>query len=141
MPPPSGQSPAPTSSTESPDEAELPTVAAISRRTATQSRRSRSSSLSSTDSEPEEYFIEWLVYMGKLLLHSDVVSPAKWDLADHWRGQKQRVKQTLENRGKGEKLAHRIAGIPVAINAKGMKVLQLSAHEVSIDGWWNKIDD
>ena len=119
----------------------MPTVAAISQRAATQSRRSRSSSLSSTDSEPKEYFIERLVYMGKLLLHSDVVSSTKWNLADRWRGQKQRVKQTLENRGKGEKLARRIAGIPVIINAKGMKVIQLSAHEVLINDWWNKIDN
>jgi hypothetical protein len=91
--------------------------------------------------EPKEYYIEWLVYMGKALLHSDVVSSDKWDLAARFRGQRTHVKETLEIRGKGESLARRITGIPVTINAKGMKVLQFSAHERDAEGWWNKIDN
>jgi hypothetical protein len=61
--------------------------------------------------------------MGKELLHSDVVSSEKWDLTANFSGQRTRIKKTLEFRGKGESIARRIAGIPVTINAKGMKVL------------------
>jgi hypothetical protein len=56
IPPPSRQSPASTASPRS--------------------RVTRSPSSSSTD-EPKEYYIEWLVYMGKELLHSDVISSDK----------------------------------------------------------------
>jgi hypothetical protein len=136
--PPSGQSPALTASDS--DDQELPSVRTIARHALVRSRVSRSPSSSSTD-EPKEYYIEWLVYMGKALLHSDVVSSDKWDLAARFRGQRTRVKETLEIRGKGESLARRITGIPVTINAKGTKVLQFSAHEPDTEGWWKRIDN
>jgi hypothetical protein len=117
LPPSSGQSPASTASDS--DDQELPSVRTIAQHA---SVRSPSPSSSSTD-EPKEYYIEWLVYMGKELLHSDVVSSEKWDLAANFSGQRTRVKKTLELRGKGESIARRITGIPVTINAKGMKIL------------------
>jgi hypothetical protein len=61
--------------------------------------------------------------MGKELLYSDVVSSDKWDLTTNFRGQRTRVKATLELRGKSESLARRIAGIPVTITAKNIKIL------------------
>jgi hypothetical protein len=62
-------------STESGEsEEELLTAPTIIRRAATKSRKPRSLSISFTDSEPKEYYIEWLVYMRKQLLHSDLIS-------------------------------------------------------------------
>jgi hypothetical protein len=69
--PPSGQSPA--SITSASDNQELPPVRTIARCALV---RSRSPSSSLTD-EPKEYYIEWLIYMGKELLYSDVVSSDK----------------------------------------------------------------
>ena len=105
IPPPSGQSPASTASDS--DDQELSSVRTMARHASGRSRVSQSPSSSSTD-EPKEYYIEWLVYMGKELLHSDVVSSEKWDLAASFSGQRTRVKNPLELRGKGESLARRI---------------------------------
>jgi hypothetical protein len=120
IPPPSGQSPASTASDS--DDQELPPVRTIAQHASARSRVSRSLSSSSTD-EPKEYYIEWLVYMGKELLYSDVISSDKWDLTARFRSQRTRVKATLELRGKDESISRRIAEIPVTINAKGIKAL------------------
>jgi hypothetical protein len=117
IPPSSGQSPASTASDS--DDQELPSVRTIAQHA---SVKSPSPSSSSTD-KPKEYYIEWLIYIGKKLLHSDVVSSEKWDLTANFSGQRTRVKKTLKLKGKGESIVRRIAGIPVTINAKGIKVL------------------
>jgi hypothetical protein len=65
VPPPSGQSSVSTESGESEIEEKLPTTPTIIRRAAAKSRKPRSLSISLTDSEPTEYYIEWLVYIRK----------------------------------------------------------------------------
>jgi len=67
----SGQSP--TSTASDSDNQEQPSVRTIALHALVRSLVSRSPSSSPTD-EPKEYYIEWLIYMGKKLLHSDVVS-------------------------------------------------------------------
>jgi hypothetical protein len=134
MHPPSRQSSMSAESGESEIKEELPTTPTIIRRAAAKSRKPRLLSISSTDSEPTEYYIEWLVYIGKQLLHSDLVSSEKWDLTERWRGQKQRVKVTLEQRGKGEYIIPRIASIPISISTKGIKVLLFSTYKINYEG-------
>jgi hypothetical protein len=84
VPPPSGQSSMSTESGESESEIkeELLTAPIIIRRAAAKSRKPRSLSISLTDNEPTEYYIEWLMYIGKQLLHSDLIFSEKWDLAE-----------------------------------------------------------
>jgi hypothetical protein len=77
VPLPSEQSSMSTESGESEIKEELPTAPTIIRRAAAKSRKPRSLSISSTDSEPTKYYIKWLVYIGKQLLHSDLISSEK----------------------------------------------------------------
>jgi hypothetical protein len=77
VPPPSGQSSVSTESGESKIKKELLTTPTIIRRAAAKSRKPYSLSISLTDSEPTEYYIKWLVYIRKQLLHSDLISSEK----------------------------------------------------------------
>jgi hypothetical protein len=66
MPPPSKQS--------SKIKEKLLTTPIIVRRAAAKSRKLYSLSISLTDNEPTEYYIKWLVYIRKQLLHLDLIS-------------------------------------------------------------------
>jgi hypothetical protein len=72
IPPPSGQRPTSQLDDQSIDDEELPTVSVISRRAS--GNQPRSLSISLTESEASGYYINWLVYMGKELLYSDLIT-------------------------------------------------------------------
>jgi hypothetical protein len=78
------------------------------------------------------------VLLGKEVFHTDVVLSSHWNVEDLYRAARTRVKDALKSRGKDEKLIPNTVGIPVVINAKGMKALQITVMmPFKENPWWD----
>ena len=103
VPPPSGQSPASTAMAT--DEDELPSVPSIARRASARAPRSPSLSrevLEGSCTPVDVYWLDWLTYLDKEILHSEVVRSELWTVDKCYAAAKNRAQKALHLRGKGE---------------------------------------
>jgi hypothetical protein len=132
IPPPSAQDTASSSSNDN-----LLPVGRIAAR----AHARRSPCLSTDRDTPEDvYWIDWIVYLNKEIFHSDMIASSHWDIKQLSRAAVERIETTLEARGKDEKLARSITRIPVSINVKEMKALQLTVLQPFQQDPWGDVD-